>query len=211
MGRVRSFGQQAATYRTPPQLDEPTNHLDLPGIEWLRRALAGMHLGKLRGQPRPPAAGAPLSATIWLDRGITRILNEASRRSRPGVTRSWSMKKASITSSAARSRSRRIGCATGSPLASRATADDWPSCTRSVTGSAPVAISRNALSHLLRRTEAVDKPRAGHERGAVRPLLSEWVGPATAILTMACFGLAGLGLVWACLIRIAPDRGSTNR
>ena len=35
-------------------------------------------------------------------------------------------------------------------------------------------------------------------------LLSEWLGPAAAILTMACFGLAGLGLVWACLLRVAP-------
>jgi hypothetical protein len=70
-------------------LDEPTNHLDLPGIEWLRRALAGMHLGKLRGQPRPPAAGAPLSATIWLGRGIARTLNEASRRSSRGVMCCW--------------------------------------------------------------------------------------------------------------------------
>jgi hypothetical protein len=37
-------------------------------------------------------------------------------------------------------------------------------------------------------------------------LLSEWLGPATAILTMASFGLAGLGLVWACLLLTAPDR-----
>ena len=34
-------------------------------------------------------------------------------------------------------------------------------------------------------------------------LLSEWLGPAAAILTMTCFGLAGLGLVWACLLRVA--------
>ena len=40
-------------------------------------------------------------------------------------------------------------------------------------------------------------------------LLSEWLGPATAILIMACFGLAGLGLVWACLLRMAPDRRKT--
>ena len=37
-------------------------------------------------------------------------------------------------------------------------------------------------------------------------LLSEWLGPAAAILTMACFGLAGLGLVWACLLRVASSR-----
>ncbi|HEV2099097.1 MAG TPA: MFS transporter [Stellaceae bacterium] len=35
-------------------------------------------------------------------------------------------------------------------------------------------------------------------------LLSEWLGPAAAILTMASFGLAGLGLVWICLLRVAP-------
>ena len=34
-------------------------------------------------------------------------------------------------------------------------------------------------------------------------LLSEWLGPAAAILTMTCFGLAGLGLVWVCLLRVA--------
>jgi MFS family permease len=43
-------------------------------------------------------------------------------------------------------------------------------------------------------------------------LLSEWLGPPTAILTMACFGLAGLGMVWACLIRAAPGcLRSSNR
>ena len=41
-------------------------------------------------------------------------------------------------------------------------------------------------------------------------LLSEWLGPATAILTMACFGLAGLGLVWACLLRMAPIAGTAS-
>ena len=41
-------------------------------------------------------------------------------------------------------------------------------------------------------------------------LLSEWLGPAPAILTMACFGLAGLGLVWACLLRMAPIAGTAS-
>lgn len=37
-------------------------------------------------------------------------------------------------------------------------------------------------------------------------MLSEWLGPAPAVLTMACFGLAGLGLVWARLLRAGAER-----
>jgi hypothetical protein len=32
-------------------------------------------------------------------------------------------------------------------------------------------------------------------------MLSEWLGPASAVLIMAGFGLAGLGLVWTRLLR----------
>ena len=32
-------------------------------------------------------------------------------------------------------------------------------------------------------------------------MLSEWLGPASAVLIMAGFGRAGLGLVWTRLLR----------
>ena len=58
-------------------LDEPTNHLDLPAIEWLESELAEPALGPCADQPRPAASLQNLSrATVWLDRGATRRLEQ---------------------------------------------------------------------------------------------------------------------------------------
>jgi ABC transport system ATP-binding/permease protein len=57
-------------------LDEPTNHLDLPGIEWLERELAGMHSGIVLTSHDRRLLERISRTTIWLDRGITRTLNE---------------------------------------------------------------------------------------------------------------------------------------
>ena len=57
-------------------LDEPTNHLDLPGIEWLERELAGMRSGIVLVSHDRRLLERISRTTIWLDRGITRILNE---------------------------------------------------------------------------------------------------------------------------------------
>src|SRR4029077_12638853 len=57
-------------------LDEPTNHLDLPGIEWLERELARLQSGiVLISHDRRPLERFSQS-TVWLDRGVTRILDQ---------------------------------------------------------------------------------------------------------------------------------------
>jgi ATP-binding cassette subfamily F protein uup len=93
-------------------LDEPTNHLDLPGIEWLERELAEMRSGIVQiSHDRRPLERISRT-TIWLDRGITRILNRGFTAFEPWRDAYSSRRRANDTSSAARSRWRRIGCAT---------------------------------------------------------------------------------------------------
>jgi ATP-binding cassette subfamily F protein uup len=57
-------------------LDEPTNHLDLPGIEWLERELAEMRSGIVLISHDRRLLERISRTTIWLDRGVTRILNK---------------------------------------------------------------------------------------------------------------------------------------
>ena len=57
-------------------LDEPTNHLDLPGIEWLERELAGMRSGLVLISHDRRLLERNSRATVWLDRGITRSLDQ---------------------------------------------------------------------------------------------------------------------------------------
>ncbi len=57
-------------------LDEPTNHLDLPGIEWLERELAGMRSGVVLVSHDRRLLERLSRATVWLDRGLTRTLDE---------------------------------------------------------------------------------------------------------------------------------------
>jgi ATP-binding cassette subfamily F protein uup len=57
-------------------LDEPTNHLDLPGIEWLERELAGMHSGIVLVSHDRRLLERISHTTVWIDRCITRTLNE---------------------------------------------------------------------------------------------------------------------------------------
>jgi ATP-binding cassette subfamily F protein uup len=57
-------------------LDEPTNHLDLPGIEWLERELAGMPSGIVLISHDRRLLERISRTTIWLDRGITRTLDD---------------------------------------------------------------------------------------------------------------------------------------
>src|SRR6478672_13022002 len=56
-------------------LDEPTNHLDLPGIEWLERELAGMRSGIVLVSHDRRLLERISRTTIWLDRGVTHVLN----------------------------------------------------------------------------------------------------------------------------------------
>jgi ABC transport system ATP-binding/permease protein len=64
-------------------LDEPTNHLDLPGIEWLERELAGMRSGIVLISHDRRLLERISRTTIWLDRGVTRILNEGFKAFEP--------------------------------------------------------------------------------------------------------------------------------
>jgi ATP-binding cassette subfamily F protein uup len=64
-------------------LDEPTNHLDLPGIEWLERELAGMRSGIVLISHDRRLLERISGTTIWLDRGITRTLNEGFKAFEP--------------------------------------------------------------------------------------------------------------------------------
>ena len=57
-------------------LDEPTNHLDLPGIEWLERELTAMRAGIVLISHDRRLLERLSRTTIWLDRGITRTLDE---------------------------------------------------------------------------------------------------------------------------------------
>jgi ATP-binding cassette subfamily F protein uup len=57
-------------------LYEPTNHLDLPGIEWLERELSGMRSGIVLISHDRRLLERLSRATVWLDRGITRTLEE---------------------------------------------------------------------------------------------------------------------------------------
>jgi ATP-binding cassette subfamily F protein uup len=57
-------------------LDEPTNHLDLPGIEWLERELGAMRSGIVLISHDRRLLERLSRATVWLDRGITRTLDQ---------------------------------------------------------------------------------------------------------------------------------------
>jgi len=57
-------------------LDEPTNHLDLPGIEWLERELNGLRSGIVVISHDRRLLERLSRVTVWLDRGITRQLEE---------------------------------------------------------------------------------------------------------------------------------------
>src|SRR5271168_939161 len=60
-------------------LDEPTNHLDLPGIEWVERELAGMRSAIVLVSHDRRLLENLSRTTIWLDRGITRVLDNGFR------------------------------------------------------------------------------------------------------------------------------------
>jgi ABC transport system ATP-binding/permease protein len=57
-------------------LDEPTNHLDLPAIEWLESELLPMRSGLVLISHDRRFLERLSSATIWLDRGITRRIEK---------------------------------------------------------------------------------------------------------------------------------------
>jgi len=64
-------------------LGEPTNHLDLPGIERLERELVGMRSGIVLISHDRRLLERISRTTIWLDRGITRILPQGFKAFEP--------------------------------------------------------------------------------------------------------------------------------
>src|SRR5262245_12295885 len=56
-------------------LDKPTNHLDLPAIEWLESELNAMRSAVVLVSHDRRFLAALSKATIWLDRGRTRLLD----------------------------------------------------------------------------------------------------------------------------------------
>ncbi len=61
-------------------LDEPTNHLDLPAIEWLEGELAAMRGALVLISHDRRFLGRLSRATLWLDRGLTRRLDQGFAR-----------------------------------------------------------------------------------------------------------------------------------
>jgi ATP-binding cassette subfamily F protein uup len=61
-------------------LDEPTNHLDLPGIEWLEEELGGLRSGIVLISHDRRMLEKLSRSTVWLDRGVTRTLDEGFTR-----------------------------------------------------------------------------------------------------------------------------------
>ena len=57
-------------------LDEPTNHLDLPAIEWLEEELAGLRSAVVLISHDRRFLEDLTRATVWLDRGLTRRLEQ---------------------------------------------------------------------------------------------------------------------------------------
>ncbi len=60
-------------------LDEPTNHLDLPAIEWLESELAGLRSALVLVSHDRRFLSNLSRATVWLDRGRTRRLDQGFR------------------------------------------------------------------------------------------------------------------------------------
>jgi ABC transport system ATP-binding/permease protein len=61
-------------------LDEPTNHLDLPAIEWLEREIAAMKSAVVLISHDRRFLERLSQATVWLDRGRTRRLEQGFSR-----------------------------------------------------------------------------------------------------------------------------------
>jgi hypothetical protein len=94
-------------------LDEPTNHLDLPAIEWLEAELRGLSAGiVLISHDRRLLENGSRAASCGWTAGRPGGWTAGLRISRPGAMRCWSRRSRISTSSAARLRARRTGCAT---------------------------------------------------------------------------------------------------
>jgi len=75
-GRRTALAQALAPEPDVLLLDEPTNHLDLPAIEWLESELKGTRAALVLISHDRRFLSALSRATIWLDRGETRRIDQ---------------------------------------------------------------------------------------------------------------------------------------
>ena len=75
-GRRAALAQALAPEPDVLLLDEPTNHLDLPAIEWLEGELRGSRAALVLISHDRRFLSAPSRATVWLDRGVTRRIDQ---------------------------------------------------------------------------------------------------------------------------------------
>ncbi|GEP02414.1 ABC-F family ATP-binding cassette domain-containing protein [Methylobacterium oxalidis] len=75
-GRRAALAQALAPEPDILLLDEPTNHLDLPAIEWLEAELRGTRSALVLISHDRRFLSALSRATIWLDRGVTRRIEQ---------------------------------------------------------------------------------------------------------------------------------------
>ncbi|TXN69282.1 ATP-binding cassette domain-containing protein [Methylobacterium sp. WL18] len=75
-GRRAALAQALAPEPDVLLLDEPTNHLDLPAIEWLEAELRGTRAAMVLISHDRRFLSALSRATIWLDRGETRRIEQ---------------------------------------------------------------------------------------------------------------------------------------
>ncbi|WP_375466095.1 ABC-F family ATP-binding cassette domain-containing protein [uncultured Methylobacterium sp.] len=75
-GRRAALAQALAPEPDVLLLDEPTNHLDLPAIEWLEAELKGTRAAMVLISHDRRFLSALSRATIWLDRGVTRRIEQ---------------------------------------------------------------------------------------------------------------------------------------
>ncbi|MCJ2073871.1 ATP-binding cassette domain-containing protein [Methylobacterium sp. J-030] len=75
-GRRTALAQALAPEPDVLLLDEPTNHLDLPAIEWLEAELKGTRAALVLISHDRRFLSALSRATIWLDRGETRRIDQ---------------------------------------------------------------------------------------------------------------------------------------
>ena len=109
-------------------LDEPTNHLDVVAIEGLEAALQSLRSAIVLVSHDRRFLENLSQATVWLDRGITRRLDQGFAAFEAWRDAILERRSSSATSSTAASCRRSIGCATASVRGGSATSAGLSRC-----------------------------------------------------------------------------------